>query len=199
MTISQDRRKVLFLVESLGGGGAEKVLSTLVKNIDKEKFDVTVCSVVNVGKYIKNVKDCVRYKYIVKDSSTLLGKIKYKLVYRVLPLKWVYDLFVPKNNDVEVAFVEGFSTLLLSYSRNRLSRKIAWVHCDMKNLHWTKMIYHSQEEEASCYNRFDQICTVSETARQSFIEVFPSVSTPIITVYNPVDREEIIHKAQELI
>ena len=43
------KKKVLFLIESLSGGGAEKVLTTLVQNINKDKFDVTVCSIVNAG------------------------------------------------------------------------------------------------------------------------------------------------------
>ena len=34
-----NKRKVLFLIESLAGGGAEKVLTTLVQHIDKERFD----------------------------------------------------------------------------------------------------------------------------------------------------------------
>ena len=41
---SNMKRKVLFLIESLGGGGAEKVLDTLVHHLDKDKFDVTVLS-----------------------------------------------------------------------------------------------------------------------------------------------------------
>lgn len=36
----RSRLKVLFLVESLSGGGAEKVLSGLVRGLDRERFDV---------------------------------------------------------------------------------------------------------------------------------------------------------------
>lgn len=43
------RLKVLFLVESLSGGGAEKILSGLVRGLDRDKFDVTVCAVVDCG------------------------------------------------------------------------------------------------------------------------------------------------------
>ena len=45
----RSRLKVLFLVESLSGGGAEKVLSGLVRGLDRERFDVTVCTVVDCG------------------------------------------------------------------------------------------------------------------------------------------------------
>ena len=35
-------KKVLFLIHDLGGGGAEKVLVSLVNNMDSSKFDITV-------------------------------------------------------------------------------------------------------------------------------------------------------------
>ena len=33
--------KILFFIETLSGGGAEKVLQNLVNNMDYEKFDIT--------------------------------------------------------------------------------------------------------------------------------------------------------------
>lgn len=50
------RLKVLFLVESLSGGGAEKILSGLVRGLDRDKFDVTVCAVVDCGQYRDEVR-----------------------------------------------------------------------------------------------------------------------------------------------
>ena len=41
------RKKILFVIESLKGGGAEKVLDTLVRHIDRDRFDVTLCPVVD--------------------------------------------------------------------------------------------------------------------------------------------------------
>ena len=128
------RMKVLFLIESLAGGGAEKVLSTLVQNIDKRKFDVTVCVISGGGKYENEVKSCCKYKALLPLSVTPLGKVlyyvKHHLIYKWLPIWSVYMLFVPKGYDVEVAFVEGFATKLLSASSNK--KKIAWVHTDLK-------------------------------------------------------------------
>ena len=34
--------RVLFLINSFGGGGAEKVLVNLVNNMDSKKFDISV-------------------------------------------------------------------------------------------------------------------------------------------------------------
>lgn len=53
------RKKVLFVIESLSGGGAEKVLTVLLKHIDKARFDVTLCTVVETGVYMDEVKKYV--------------------------------------------------------------------------------------------------------------------------------------------
>ena len=41
--------KILFFIETLGGGGAEKVLRNLVNNMDQGRFDITVQTVFQSG------------------------------------------------------------------------------------------------------------------------------------------------------
>ena len=43
------KKKVLFLIHDLGQGGAEKVLVSLVNNMDRTKFDITVMSLFGGG------------------------------------------------------------------------------------------------------------------------------------------------------
>lgn len=197
------KRKVLFLIESLAGGGAEKVLTTLVQHIDKERFDVTVCAISGGGKYEDEVKKYVRYHAILREPQTrnVLKKsfyvLKHHLVYEWLPLSIVYGLFVPHGNEVEVAFVEGFTTKLLSHSTNRKAKKYAWVHCNMEKDHWTTTIYPALEDEEVVYNRYDQILCVSDTAVQGFIQTFSGVTTPVSTIYNPINEQIIQNMAAE--
>ena len=197
--------KVLFLIESLSGGGAEKVLSTLLKHIDKTKFDVTLCCVVDTGQYVEEVKPYVRYTSILPNPTGLTGlnallyKIKYALVYRWLPLRLVYNWFVPKGANVEVAFVEGFATILLSNSTNKKAKKIAWVHIDLHKFHWTKSLYSSSIQESNVYNRYDNVITVADTVKEAFHKEFPSVETPVMTLYNPIENELILQQSKEII
>lgn len=196
-------KKVLFLIESLAGGGAEKVLTMLVQHIDKEQFDVTVCAISGGGKYEETVKSHVAYRVILnepKGGNVLLQwlyVLKHHLVYKWLPLSWVYRLFVPQGNDVEVAFVEGFTTKLLSHSENRKAKKYAWVHIDLHQNHWTKTVYFNQAEEAKAYNQYSKIVGVSNTVIAAFRQEFPSVHVPMVTIYNPIDSQDILSGANE--
>ena len=199
------KKQILFLIESLSGGGAEKVLTTLVNNLDKSKFDITLCCIVNTGKYISVLHPEIHYTYIIPNINLLRGvkrwyySFLYHLVYQWLPLKWVYKLFIPQGNDVEVAFVEGFATKLLSYSTNRKAKKITWVHIDLERFHWTKSVYKDIKKEQTCYQQYNQIITVSDTAQSAFKRVFKEVHVPIQTLYNPIDCNEILSKGQEKI
>lgn len=197
------KRRVLFLIESLSGGGAEKVLYTLIKSIDKEKFDITLCCVNDCGVYTDELKKIVRYVPLIKRQkygnifSRLRYLLNFKIVYGWIPLSWVYRLFVPKGCDIEVAFVEGFSTKLLSNSTNKRSSKMAWVHTDLEHNHWIKNIYKDFSEEKRCYHRFDLVIGVSNVASEAVKKIYSLPNTR--TVYNPIDNNEILQLAKESI
>ena len=193
--------KILFLIESLAGGGAEKVLITLLQHINYNHFDITLCCVSNIGKYLNDIHPNVHYISIFPKPNNLTGfskfcyQIKYKLMYNWLPLKWVYQWFIPHHADVEIAFVEGFATKLLAHSTNKKAKKIAWIHIDLEQFHWTQSIYKNIKQEENVYQKFNQLITVSETARIGFQRRFRNVDVPIKTLYNPIDSKEIIDKS----
>ena len=197
--------RILFLIESLSGGGAEKVLTTLLQNFNYNQFDITLCSICNIGKYLNNINPKVHYISLLPNSNNLTGfskffyQIKYKLIYNWLPLKWVYQWFIPHHADVEIAFVEGYTTKLLAHSTNKKAKRIAWVHCDMQQFHWTKSIYNNIVTEEKTYQRYHQIITVSQTSQQAFQHEFKNVSVPIKTLYNPIDSFEILEKSRNSI
>lgn len=198
------KHKVLFLIESLSGGGAEKVLTTLLQHINYNHFDVTLCSICKVGKYLNNIIPNVHYTFLLPNPNNftrfqkIIYRIKYKLIYNWLPLKWVYQWFIPHHTDIEIAFVEGFATKLLSHSSNKKAKRIAWVHCDMQQFHWTKSIYNNNiATEENVYRKYHQIITVSQTAQKAFQNEFKNVTTPIKTLYNPINSLEIIEKSKE--
>ena len=131
------KKRVLFVIESLSGGGAEKVLSTIVKNIDKTKFDITVLTVVKIGVYVEEVEKYCTLISMLPEYEKLtnpIDKIKYKVDYRKIykeDCAKIYKKYVKNVYDVEIAFVEGFVTKLVANSTNKYSKKYAWIHTDM--------------------------------------------------------------------
>lgn len=191
-------KRVLFFIESLGGGGAEKVLSTLVQHIDKSRFDVTVCVISGGGKYDEIVASNVNLIKILDEAEKYSGIKKlwyiliYNLIYKILPVWLVYSLFVPKGYEVEVAFVEGFATKVIAASSNKRAKKIAWVHVDLIQRPWPIElgVFKNLKTERSAYTRFDKVVCVSKSVEKIMCKSYGLNNTK--TIYNPLDKEAIL-------
>lgn len=189
-------KKVLFFLESLSGGGAEKVLTDIVCNLDKSKYDITVCTVADEGVYEEKVKSCCKYKSFLKldkYNRDFLGKLsvwlKTKIIYK-LPTKLVYKLFIKDKYDIEIAFIEGFATKFIANSCNPKSKKIAWVHIDMVSNPYADTSFSNFEEQKQCYKNYDSIICVSNDTKKQFIKKFNLTNT--IVIYNPINKNDII-------
>lgn len=197
-----DMKKVLFVIESLGGGGAEKVLTTIVKYLDKSKYDITVLLVTEVGIYLKEVKKYCRVVAMLPNYDSLesfVDKLKYKLDYKYIysssPRK-VYKKYIKEEYDIEIAFVEGYATRLIANSPNKNSKKIAWVHIDMRENPYADQYYKSLEEHIECYKNFNDVICVSSSVKKVMEDKF-KLENNLKVIYNPIDAHQILEKAKE--
>ena len=181
--MSDSKRKILFLVESLDSGDAGKALSVLVQYIDKSKYDITVCAINGGGQYEAIIRENVNYKAILTEPDGF----KHQMVYGGLPLSMVYKFFIPQGNDVEIAYSEGFATKLLSRASKGKKKRYAWVHTDLAKNHWTSDFYSGIKEETEAYNKYDKVLGVTNLITDAFKRKFPEVKAPIETVYDPID------------
>ena len=190
--------RILFFIESLSGGGAEKVLVTLLKHLDYSKYEVTLMPLVDTGILREDIdKSKLHYVPAISEAKNtwqrVWNKIKYKLIYHYIPCRFVNRWIIPqKGIDVYIAFTEGFATKLLSYTPNK---KIAWVHIDLKSYPWTQNanIYNNTDEEMIAYRKYDHIICVSKSVEQVMREHYGLSQTT--TIYNPIDTEDILQKA----
>lgn len=199
------KKKVLFMINSMYGGGAEKIFQTLLKNLSPEKYDITVYSVNQCKVDYKYYPEGIKYKYIfggigenTGQISKIITKIKNKINlsrYEKDSPETFYKRFIKEKYDVEIAFIEGYATKIISGSNNKDSKKIAWVHIDLMENPWTEVAYHSLEEEKECYQKYDNILGVSEEVVQAFKKRMDITDT-VSVQYNPVDDVEINQKAQ---
>lgn len=200
------KKKIMIMNNALYNGGAEKVMQTLVNNLNPDIYDITLYSLIeeNIDKTIYTCSLTYRYIYDVikwNDSKFVktLKKLKNKFkttVYRVCSPKVFYKLFIKGLYDTEIAFVEGESTRIISGSTNKDSKKIAWVHVDLERYHWTKVAFNSFKEEINCYKKYNEIICVSDSVSECF-KRFYGVNQNVITRYNPIDRNSIITSCQK--
>ena len=195
-------KSVLFFIESLSRGGAEKVLSDIVSNLNKEKYDVTVCTVTDEGDYQPKVEQSCNYQSFLKQSDLsksfvhrFIYRLKLKLIY-FLPSRLVYKWCFKEKYDVEIAFIEGFATKLIATSSDPKSKKIAWVHTDVIKNPYADKYYSSLKKHCDTYRKFNEILCVSEYVKSEFEQKF-FYSNYIHVQYNVIDTSAIISLSLE--
>lgn len=190
------KKKILFLIESFAGGGVEKVFIDLINNMDISKYDITVMSIWDYGVRKKDLRKDVRYKSIfpnIKGISRVFHNFVEKSDGRLL-----YKLGIREKYDIEIAFIEGRATKIIGASSNPNSKKIAWVHVDLYNGHWTNKVFkNSILLEKDCYKKFNDIVCVSNSVKEGFKKLFGNDFENIHVKYNPIISSEIIKKSHE--
>lgn len=200
-------KKILFFTNGLYGGGAEKVLQTLLHYIDKSKFEITLYSLRQEklnNLYPKDViYRCIFSSY--SEQSSFLRKILVKCKNKIL--LWIYyhcsprifyKLFIKESYDTEVAFIEGYATRIISGSPNPNSKKIAWVHINLEINHWTTIAYQNSKEEEEAYTKFNQVISVSRSVQATTEKLFKNINNSI-TLYNPIDANNIIQLSSQFV
>lgn len=178
--------KILIIENNLEGGGAEKVLLTLLENLRPPKYNITLLLIKNKGIYLNDVPPHVKVQYMIDVTN---GEKKFPKDPEVLTE--YYKKNIDNNYDVEIAFLEGAPTKLLAYSKNKHSKKIAWVHTDLGKIHWTYPYFQSLKEERDCYCRMDHVVFVSENSRKGFNDLFGITLTNTLIINNPINTTEI--------
>lgn len=186
------KKRIAFVVNGLYGGGAEKVLQIVLRNFDRARYDITL-----VNHRQEEVNDLypadIAYRHILKSRSRF-GMFGVKL-YNKINL-WVYDHLSPRTfrriyfrerYDVEIAFIEGYATRIVSGGRS--AAKIAWVHTNLKDNPWTDIAFRSVREQVECYRSFDHVISVSRSVNEAFDRLFGCGCSSV--VYNPVESRAI--------
>lgn len=198
------KKRVLFFVEKLYGGGVEKIARIILRNFDYERYDVTLYTLRKEELGELSDLSCLRYGYVFDrlddDDSSLskaICKVRNKvklLVYYHTPASVFASLFVRGRYDVAIAFIEGYATRIVSGLRTVI-RKIAWIHIDLTSHHWTEVAYRSDSEEIEAYDKMDHTVCVSqrvlETARQ-LLGIRQNVSS---VLYNPIEVDRIVESS----
>ena len=179
--------KILFFIETLKEGGAEKVLCNLVNNMDQTKFDITVQTVwpCDASKYLA---PGIRYKSMYSSMSRA-NQIRYRAE---AESGLAYRLHIKDDYDIECAYLEMGPTKVVAASTNKKAKKLAWVHCDLKKKMGDTEAF--VKKTADWYRKFDKVICVSEDVRKSFVELFGNTPESVV-LYNTINDREILEKS----
>lgn len=176
-----DMEKVLFVSNSFGMGGAEKVLVDIVKALEKH-VEVHVLVFHNRGPLKGEME---------KHSSifTLFSSwLQYLIFRKCQPYRlFLLNRFIVKHQyKIVVGFMEGKSTDLVAEITANV-RKIAWVHNDFRKLD----ILQDTAKVSAVYGKMDTIVFVSHDAKKAFLERFSNLKSSLQVIYNLINENKI--------
>ena len=188
-------KRILFLMNSLSTGGAEKVLVNILNYLSREKYEIDFYTVFNNSSESNELTPDIERKCIVKSDNKYIQAICYKIFSKILSANTLYRLMIKNTYDIEIAFLEGLPTKIISGSSQTDSKKIAWVHVDLEKFRGSDYCYRDDGMQISCYKVFDEIISVSQGVKNAFEKRFGNdLYTKVI--YNPIDEKEIITKSK---
>lgn len=199
-------KKILFIIGDLNDGGAEKVLYDILNNLSYKKYEIELFLLENSGVYLEKLKNKknLRIEFLFLKRKKNYKNIFYKKISTFLYLIKLYfyckyPFFIKKlrnkNYDIEIAFLEGYPTLLLSNRENN-SKKIAWIHT---NLEKHRIIGINKKFERKNYKKIDKLICVSEDSKKSVLNLYPETKEKLQVIYNPIDKDNIIKRSEEKI
>lgn len=188
------KKRIAFFVENLYGGGVQRILQIVLRNFDYEQYDVTLFTNHKEKLLSEFYPTHIRQRHIFSSSDVgicnntwwcrIKNKVRLWVYYHCVPQTF-YRLFIREKYDVGVAFIEGYATRFLSGAPEGM-KKIAWLHIELDNFHWTDVAYHSRKEEMECYGSMDRIVCVSQVVKQQADKLF-GMPEKTIVLHNPVD------------
>lgn len=203
MTLPQ-KIKVLFRHRSMEMGGVEKVILSMFNNLNKDKFEMTICLNINQGELRNEFPKHIRKVYITEGREDLsknpfiqklqLAKRRLKLNKAQKDPEIVANL-LKDQYDVEIATTYSVYKTVLN-STNKNSKKIAWLHSDLTLPGFDPY----REDIFNSMKQFDYIIYGSQQCKTVLDQKYPDVQFPPgKVVLNAIPIEELKEKAKAFI
>lgn len=215
------KKKLLFVIDSLGSGGAEKSLVTLLSLLDYSEYDVDLqlfsqggefqdflpenVNLLPIPDYFVSVSRDICSQLVRLKINDLMARLRYSIAIRkpislnhperaMIFWKCTSNRFCRSKRvyDMAVAYGQGVPTF---YVADKISakKKFAWVNA---SLMLNDKVRKYNEEY---YKKFDVVVPVSESAKNVMEQLFPNSIGEMYIVRDIVDADMIKKMSEEQI
>ena len=202
------KKKLLFVIDSLICGGAEKSLVSLLPLLNQEKYEIHLW-MLHRGMVFESL---LSENVLVEDEPSYrtweylffrLSHIVYSLLFRINQLLGIKEhtaetlwkcvgkaYKVPKETfDVAIAYQQGVPTYIVSTKINA-RKKIAWINADIF------AAGYDISYNAAFYDQYDALVPVSQNLESVLREKYPQYSEKYHCVYDILNPDLIRRQSQ---
>lgn len=195
---------IVFVIESLDCGGAEKSLVTLLNNLDYNLCKVDLILIKKGGDFEQFLPKQVNVIYCdfistMSFTSKIKSRISFwlrrkvrKTEFHSAQLFWSsFKSSIPifaKEYQIAIAYSQGFSTYYVAEKLKAL-KKITWLNTDYNKAGF------NPKYDLNKYVLFDAIIAVSEQSKCSFIDAMQSIGVNMnLDVIKDITDDDLIKK-----
>ena len=216
-------KKILFVMNDLECGGAQKALISILETINYEKYEVDLCLFKHKGDFLKLIPKTVNllpevkyYRYFeqgigvsirelikMKKFNIAIKRIMAGKVYKIEKVSsvaeqkvWKYTKKVLGDINKEYDAAIGFMERTPIYyiiDNVKSNKKIGWIHTDYRKLNADK------EFDKKYFNELDYLVTISDDCVNILKEEFPKISKKLKVINNIVSSTLIKKLSKEKI
>jgi len=190
--ITLKKKKILIASYNLDFGGIETSLVNLLKNMDLDKYDITLVLEEKKGAFLNDIPKVIR----VKEYS--VSKLKNVLFRKIINLfkRLIFIIHNYKRYDASICYATysgpcGFVSRVVS------NNKILYVHSNYY------MAFDKDEEKTKKFfdnlkiNKYNHIVFVSNESKKDLCKIYSEIETKSITINNLIDYERILKLSQK--
>ena len=191
---NEKKIKIAFFIPTLGGGGAERNVINLLKNLDKKKYEISLVLGKRKGELMPEIpKDISVVNFGTCSSLRIFLKlIKYfrktqtDIVVSALPKFNIISLLARKFSKfkIKIIITEHFAVSFLPIIARTFSHKFI---ARFLLFYFVKLVYPMAEA----------IVCVSQGVADDLLKFIPCEKNKIKVIYNPITNDRIYKMAKE--
>ena len=220
-------KKILFVINTLGYGGAERAMLNLFTVLGSEKYEISLFVLTGQGELVHEVPEYVQLindKY--NDASVLTGEGRKVLMKNVLKAGIGKGLFVRRASYLRknlrnmrkkgrvqpdklcwrilsdgAPVQKDEYDLAVAYLEGGATYYVADHVKAKKKAAFVHIDYgkagYGRELDLGCYDSFDHIFTVSDEVKEHFLEVYPEYDEKVSVFHNMVNKDRIRRMSEQ--
>jgi glycosyltransferase involved in cell wall biosynthesis len=176
------RRSLLFLIPSLGGGGAERVILTILRHLDRERFDLTLAVIDGrPSTFRSDLADDVEYIDLKRTRVRYALPALVRLIWQRRP-----DIVLSTVSHLNLSL--ALLRPLLPRGTRLIARETSVLERALRDNPIDRTYRNAYRR---LYRRFDQVVCQSDAMRHELIDAFAVPADRARVIRNPIDSVRI--------
>lgn len=176
----KNRKNIIFVIPSLKGGGAEKILTELLRNLNRDLFNLELVTFTNEGRYLNQIPGDVSIVNLGKKNAI----DSFRLVFAI------HRIIKKENPDLLVSSLT-YANYICAIAKYCFQSKVPVILTEhsvvSKSIPTERLSYIKKKILRYFYPKADCLVTVSQGSKKELVNSFAVPANKIVVINNGID------------